>query len=306
MKEEKPTDKKRKVKKPPVTLSTTKKDDGTYEVSIEEEDAAFNKELAREYGLLESTGREMLHQMLRVGEMLNWAKTVYGHHGDWLDWLAENQPQIEERMAQHCMDFDRERKFILANPGRISDFGSCIRELREKRALEGRRKGAKETVKKMEYIADYLDQEEKEKAKEEEEDVKKWGKDYAEKDKKIAKQNVRAEARHIRDQQYDYLYKALKATPRKIKLQVLKDVIEEDRFGYIATSTKKDARRGRAFMAKDVEKGVRREDALLIDEKEKRKERDEHRRRLAEGAGKKKKIRIKKKRKKRSRGFFGK
>lgn len=290
----KPTGKKGRVKKPPVTLSTTKKDDGTYEVSDEEYDAAFNKELAHEYELLVSTGREMLHQMLRVGAMLNWAKSVHGSYGNWLDWLEENQPQIQERMAQHCMDFDRERKFIMANPQTISDLSSGITELRKKRVLERGRKGAKETVKHLEYIADYLDEEEKE----EEEEAKKWrkklGKEYAEKDEKITIQNARAEARRIRDQQYVYLYKALKATPRKIKVQVLKDVIEEDRFGHIFTLGKKEARKERAFMVKDVEDGGRPEDAFLIDEeeeekeKEKRKERAEHRRRLAERAGKKK------------------
>jgi hypothetical protein len=58
---------------------------------------------------------------LRCGGYLLQAKEQNGH-GNWITWLAENCPDISERMAQRYMRVARELpKLNLANPTRLSD-----------------------------------------------------------------------------------------------------------------------------------------------------------------------------------------
>jgi hypothetical protein len=52
------------------------------------------------------SGQELLNAAVQCGEALTEAKEVAGH-GNWLDWLAKNCPDISEDTAQHYMRVSR-------------------------------------------------------------------------------------------------------------------------------------------------------------------------------------------------------
>jgi hypothetical protein len=78
-----------------------------------------------EHQSLMEAGRRTLEHALALGDLLNVAKVKVGH-GNWLEWLARECPDVSERHARNFMAMAKERARIEAKSATVADL--TIRE----------------------------------------------------------------------------------------------------------------------------------------------------------------------------------